>query len=1058
MRSFYYLRLLCCLLIAPAAMAQSNRIDLSGTWGFQLDATDFERAFENSGAFKNLLDDKVILPGTTDSNKKGVLTTNKPVNRLSRYYEYVGPAWYQKDVVIPESWQGKSIELELERILWISSLYVDGKLVDTFKSFSTPHTYDLSKLLRPGKHRISVCVDNRVGPEFDRWSHAFSEYTQTSWNGIVGRMELRAYDPVNIKDIQIYPDVDKKQARVVYTIENIINKKINGILDLSAVTVNAAVKHSVRAIKIPFSGSEKVIKGEVILPMGKDVQLWDEFSPVLYDLKANLSVVEDGQQYASTKSMLFGMRKFGYDGSKFTLNNRNIFLRGTLECAIFPLTGYPDMTVEVWLRICNIVKSYGLNHIRFHSWCPPEQAFIAADQTGILLQVELPFWGEATKKDDPLSLFLHDEMAKILKAYGNHPSFAMLCMGNELRGNFDVMADLVDFGKATDPRHLYSGSTARKNLEQDQFYVSHVTSAGAITTYGARGPQTDYDLRKGYDVLRVPGVAHEVGQRAVYPNFEEMKKYTGLLYPRNFELFRDSLIKHGMLDQAKDFFKVSGNMTVMLYKESIEALLRTPNSAGFQLLDLHDFPGQGTALVGILDPFWDSKGFVDPEKFREFCSPTVPILRFKKREYFNTETFNAVAELFHYGINPIKTPVTWDIRKENGEVLVAGKFTRQIVPPSSLTPLGNIEASLRNVDVAQKLVVSVYAGKGIKNSWDIWVYPGLIKPQVDGYIISKRLDDATLSTLNAGGRVLLLPDLKELVGNKGSFQNHFWCPIMFRWDPMTMGTLVNEDHPAFKDFPTSFFTEWQWWNIIEKSVSLNLDKTGDSFRPLLQPIDTYDRCIKLGTIIEAKVGKGKLLMAAIDFERDIENRPAAQTLLKSLKNYVACSDFTPKNQLSEDFIKGLFKKPTLLTGAKVVKCDSYEKGNEPEQIVDGNPKTLWHTAYNSPGNFAVTSRLAETDYPHEVVLELASEAYFSGFTYVPRSDGENGRISDYEFYASIDGQNWGEPIASGSFAQSADPTEVHFKSRVKAKYIRFVALKGFDGQKWASMAELELIP
>lgn len=1058
MKKIFSAAVLCLFLGLGEVHAQVNKIDLSGEWGFQLDPTDFERAFENSGAHKDKLSDKVFLPGTTDSNKKGVLTTNKPVNRLSRHYEYVGPAWYQKDVVIPESWAGKCIELELERVLWMSSLYVDGKLVSSLKSFSTPHFYDLSRVLKPGKHRLSICVDNRVGPEFDRWSHAFSEYTQTCWNGIVGKMELRAYDPVRIKDIQIYPDVDKKQARVVCTIENLTNGGVSGAVKLSASTTNAPKSHFVKGVDLAFSGSSKDIKAEAILPMGKDVMLWDEVSPILYRLSASLSAKGEGATYNDSRDVAFGMRSFGYDGSKFTLNNRKVFLRGTLECGIFPLTGYPEMTVEGWLRICTIVKSYGLNHIRFHSWCPPKEAFVAADQTGILLQVELPFWGEATKKTDPLSLFLHDEMANILKEYGNHPSFVMLCMGNELRGNFDVMADLVDFGKATDPRHLYSGSTARKHLAQDQFYVSHVTSAGGITTYGARGPQTDYDLRKAYDVLKVPGVAHEVGQRAVYPNFDEMKKYTRLLYPRNFELFRDSLTAHGMIDQAKDFFKVSGNMTVMLYKESIEALLRTPNCGGFQLLDLHDFPGQGTALVGILDPFWDSKGLVTPEKFREFCSATVPILRFKKREYFSNETFSATAELYHYGVKPVVGAISWDIRKQDGAVVASGKFKKQVIQPSSLAALGSISAPLKGITDPQKLTVTVYVGKEIKNSWDVWVYPVASNASSEGYVIAKSMDEATIAALNAGQKVLLLPDTKEIDGKSGDFQNHFWCPIMFRWDPMTMGTLVNSTHPAFKSFPSTFFTEWQWWNIIEHSVSMKLDATPKNFRPILQPIDTYDRCVKLGTIFEAKVGKGKLLMASIDFERDINSRPAAQQLLNSLKQYVASSEFNPADELSVDVIKGLFKKPTLMTGAKVVQCDSYEAGNEPDKAFDGNVNTIWHTAYNNPGNFAVTNKQAETDYPHELQIELTKETSMSGFTYFPRNDGANGLVASFAFYVSNDGKSWGEPVAKGTFASTNEPTEVKFGSTVKAKYVRFVALKGFDGQKWASVAELVLHP
>ncbi len=1051
--------LLATLLSGSNNIHAQSVINLAGEWGFQLDPNDFERAFENSGAHKNVLMNHVTLPGTTDSNKKGNINTGRPINRLSRYYEYVGPAWYQKDVVIPDDWNGKNIELFLERVLWISSVYVDGKLVGEERSFSTPHSYNLSSVLSPGKHRITLCVDNRVGLEFDRWSHAFSEYTQTCWNGVVGKIELRASNPVDIKSIQVYPDVDSKRAKVVFQINNPAGEGVNGSVVFSAATVNSEIDHKTKEVSIPISDSGKEISVEGEILMGEGMQLWDEFTPTLYELSASMNVESAIGKFTENKKEIFGMRKIASDGAHFTLNNRKIFLRGTLECAIFPLTGYPDMSIEGWLRICNIVKDYGLNHIRFHSWCPPEEAFIAADQVGILLQAELPFWAEATQPEDPLSIFLMNEMTRILDQYGNHPSFALLCMGNELRGNFDIMAGLVNYGREHDPRHLYSGSTARKHLPEDQFYVSHQTSGGGITTYGARGPQTDYDLREAYSVLKVPGVAHEVGQRAVYPNFDEIEKYTGVLYPRNFELFRDTLEKHGMLDQAKDFFNVSGNMTVMLYKESIEALLRTPNCGGFQLLELNDFPGQGTALVGILDPFWDSKGFISPEEFRRFCGPTVPILRMTKREYFNDEVFIASAEIYHYDQEPLnKASLRWDIQTKDLKTIASGKFNRQTIPVSSLTSIGEIKASLKRVTSPQKLLVTIHVNEDIQNEWEIWVYPKVISKTPDEtYSITSELDEATMKVLDRGGKVLLLPDIKQLEGKNGSFQNHFWCPIMFRWEPMTMGTLVKNEHPAFKHFPTESYTRWQWWNIISQAVTLNLEGTADSFRPILQSIDTYDRCLKQGIIFEAKVGKGKLLMAAIDFEKDIENRPAAQQLLASLKSYVGSDEFSPDESLPVDFIGSMFKQPTLTTGAKIILCDSYEKGNEPDKVIDNNPSTIWHTAYDNPGNFAVTNRQKESDYPHEIQIELAQLTEFSGFKYYPRKDGINGYIAEYEFFVSDDRKAWGNAIAKGRFRKSDQPQTVLLEKPQTAKFIRFVALRGFNGQKWASMAELELV-
>jgi hypothetical protein len=1057
MRSVLKLTVGLCQLLAAAALLGQDTLDLSGTWGFQFDSPDFERAFENSGAHRDALRDRVELPGTTDSNHKGIRTTGRPINRLSRLYEYTGPAWYEREVEIPKSWEGRSIELYLERVLWISTVYVDGAQAGTVKSFSTPHSHDLSALLTPGKHRISICVDNRVPQGFDRWSHAFSEYTQTDWNGIVGKIELRARERVHIAEVQVYPDVETKQARVVCRIANPDGEPVDAQLQVSVIATFGRKNLPVIPPPVPVRGTDKTLEATVVVPMGDGASLWDEFSPNLYNADATLTLQGANPARTDARSAVFGMRDYSQNGAHFTVNGRPVFLRGTLECAVFPLTGYPDMTVEGWRRICATVKEYGLNHIRFHSWCPPEAAFVAADEAGVYLQVELPCWTEVGH-DESLDAFFQAEMDSILQRYGNHPSFVQLCMGNELRGDFDFLAKLVRRGRDMDPRHLYSGATARKQLPEDQFYVSHQSSAGGITTYGARGPRTDYDLRKSYDALKVPGVAHEVGQRAVYPNFKEMAKYTGVLYPRNFEVFREALKAHGMLDQADEFFRVSGRMTAMLYKESIEALLRTPNCGGFQLLDLHDFPGQGTALVGILDPFWDSKGIITPGDFRRFCGPTVPIARLKKRTFYTDEPLQAEAEVYHYGAQALENlPSGWHLTDGTGHRIAAGAWEKRTVTSGTLAPLGTVSASLSSAQGNQKLTLNVWAGN-FTNSWDIWVYDrALPEPEMGGVIVAHTAEEA-LPALGEGRRVLLLPDIQKIDGKNADFQNHFWCPIMFRWDPMSMGTLVRSRHPAFKEFATDFFTEWQWWEIVDHARILNLDDTARELRPLAQVIDTYDRCLKEGILFEARVGKGRLLMASIDFEKNMDRRPAARQLLYSLKQYAASSSFHPKASLTPARLKAFFKTPTLLSGAKVIQADSYETGNEPELAIDDNPDTIWHTAYSSPGTFAVTRKQPETDYPHELQIELARETEFAGFKYVPRSDGVNGYVAQCEFYAGNDRDHWGEPVARSVFARDARVKTVMFDKPVKARFIRFVALRGFAGQKWASMAELQLIP
>lgn len=182
-----------------------------------------------------------------------------------------------------------------------------------------------------------------------------------------------------------------------------------------------------------------------------------------------------------------------------------------------------------------------MNHVRFHSWCPPEAAFEAGDEVGMYLQAELPMWIKDVGKYPDRRDFFEKEMYAILDAYGNHPSFILMCNGNENEGDFAVLEDLVKKAQKYDNRRLYSASTARTHTPSDQYYVSHVTSKGWITVYEGK-PSTDWDRCKESDI-DVPVIAHETGQRCMYPNFEEIKKYTGVVEARNFEVFRERLAK-----------------------------------------------------------------------------------------------------------------------------------------------------------------------------------------------------------------------------------------------------------------------------------------------------------------------------------------------------------------------------------------------------------------------------------------------------------------------------------------------------------------------------------
>ena len=901
------------LLCSVQWMTAQEELSLAGTWRFQTDPMGFGKT-PGSELYLAKLTESIQLPGSMDEGGKGMPTTARYVDRLTRKFEYCGPAWYQREITIPQSWKEKDILLHLERCHWETTVYVDGQPGGSREHLSTPNCFNLTQWLTPGVHTLTVCVDNRLKYPMDQWNHGTTEYTQTNWNGMVGDLKLIAREKTHIQRLQIYPEVENRAARLQLTLQNTSQETTSGQLELVLKEKNGPVAQK-EILPVEMKAGDQTLTHT--FQLGKNVKLWNEFTPHLYEVNATLKVAgrEDRQ------SEVFGMRQVTQGKHHIQVNGRNVHLRGALDCCVFPLTGYPATDVADWKRIFLTVKDYGMNHIRFHSWCPPEAAFEAADEAGIYLQAELPMWIKDVGQYPARRDFFEQEMYAILEAYGNHPSFMRMCNGNENEGDFAVLEDLVKKAQQHDNRRLYSASTARTHTASDQYYVSHVTDKGWFTVYEGK-PSTDWD-RSQESAIDCPVIAHETGQRCMYPNFQEMEKYTGVVTPRNFEVFRERLARNGMLHQADDFFRATGAHTVLQYKEVNESLLRTPNSGGFQLLGLADFPGQGSAFVGILDAFWESKGLVSPEKFRESCAPTVLLARLPKRTFTTNETGTAKLEIYHYGEAPIRPGrLEWSLKNSQGQTLQQGKLSAPAIPCATVDPLGEIRFDLKECTQAEKLTLHVTLNGNLHNEWDIWVYPNAeVQEQTHtnrDYVMATTYDDRVREALSQGKRVLLVPE--QEMGRKTHFASHFWNPIMFNWDPMIVGTLIQHEHPAFRDFPTDAYADWQWWDILNHAHALPLDGCPE-LTPLIQSIDSYEYNQKLGIAFEAQVGKGKLFVLNVDLQKDLDQRPATRQLLRSVQHYVASEAFRPEVTLP------LYQIDSWLTPVKEAGKEKSTAGN-----------------------------------------------------------------------------------------------------------------------------------
>jgi len=529
----------------------------------------------------------------------------------------------------------------------------------------------------------------------------------------------------------------------------------------------------------------KVATVEITYPMGKDPLLWSEFYPSLYHIKVKVTI---GKEQEEQKEITFGMREFSSNGTQFTINGQPTFLRGALECASFPKTGYPPTDVGSWIREFKMCRSYGLNHLRFHSWCPPEAAFIAADSLGFYLQIECASWanqGATIGDGKPLDKYIYEESRRIVNAYGNHPSFCMLAYGNEPAGSNLVkyLTDFVTYWKARDSRRLYTTGAGWPVITENDYNstpdprIQH-WGEGLKSIINSQKPAGDYDWSSVIEKWQHPTVSHEIGQWCVYPDFKEISKYDGVLKAKNFEIFKDNLEKNGMLNMAEDFLFASGKLQVLCYKADIEAALRTKGFGGFQLLGLSDFPGQGTALVGVLNPFWEEKSYITGPAYSQFCNAVVPLARLPKMIYLNNEELNVPVEVAQFGPEVLKSVTsTWDIRTDQGEVIFKGVFDKKDIPFGNGNLLGVIKQPLTSINKPSRLTLTVNLDK-YKNSWDIFVYPKTLPHAIDGIMITQKLDDKALEILSKGGKVLLTLKKGSLKADKGGdiaigFLEHF---------------------------------------------------------------------------------------------------------------------------------------------------------------------------------------------------------------------------------------------------------------------------------------------
>lgn len=965
------------------------RMNLSGEWELRLDYEKVGLKQEFYGD-QDRFEDSIVLPGTTSEQQKGerVIPEKVEAGCLTEPFAFEGYVWLKKEIEVPSDYVGMMAVLLLERTR-ISNVWVNGKFVGSLDTFCGFHRYEIGKFLVEGKNSISIMVSNVDYKTTG--GHMTSRDTQTNWNGILGELSLSFYEGIRIEDVQCYSSFENRWLKVdteLVADNDYENVEFEIVCKRRNCEQRLIEFHEVKSIE---SGRD-TFQFSFHLDEAHILEEWNEYSPVLYEVSVMVRTAHN--KLIDSKTVTIGFRDIHTKGRRFYLNDLEVMFRGKHDGMIFPLTGYAPMNKDEWLKTFRIAKEYGINHYRFHTCCPPKAAFEAADELGMYLEPELPFWGTVYAPDEEdydaeRQEFLEEEGVRILREFGNHPSFLMFSLGNELWGSHKVIDGMLKKYKEMDDRHWYTegsnnfqfvpvildhddffcgvrfsrerlfrGSYAMCDAPQGHVQVSEPemchnydeiivpkketgakAQAGEIQIQYQTGVKTVKAEEAEELISEIPVISHEVGQYETFPDFDEIEKYTGVLKAENFRLFRSRLEEKGMLSYAKMFFEASGKLAVQCYKRELETAFRSQELSGFQLLDLQDFSGQGTALVGILNAFMENKGLIEAKDWRRFCSDRVLMLAFPKFVYQAGELFSY--EILFSNMNPqplsiehirvtVRNMETNEQLEQNSEVHITEK--------ARLMHCGKGEIELPMCTMPQKMEVTVKVeDMDIQNQYEIYVYPECL-PKCNDESSSALRNDALqqngLQQEDNGTNVsdVVITDDKEVLKNavkdgktvlffgtnvrpdktiQGTYCTDFWCYPMFasisesvnKPKPIgTMGMYLRNEHKAFAYFPTDSYTTPQWWKIITDAPLVMLDETDIS--PIAMMIDNFDRNHKLGVIFEAHVENGKVLFCQANIKEGTSLEE--KWLYHSLLSYAGSPDFEPEDTLTFTQIDALY--------------------------------------------------------------------------------------------------------------------------------------------------------
>jgi len=946
---------------------REQRASLDGEWRFRLDPDSKgldEAWFDNSERIAT----PIRVPGCWQGQGFGHDGCDQVWDfRLeARVFRatYKGPGWYAKTFGLPKNWRDKRIRLNFGGAHPTAEVWLNGERCGENHLPLAPFGFDVTDVLRHGEDNELVV---RVSEEDRLFGLAYS--WQGNWSGLYRGVDLTASGPRRIEDLHLLPDVNKESLEVRAWIDGRGRSEKGLALHLRVATWqdNRTVVEQVlpvaRSARTPTlqcgndaSGTGRMegwrprrpqclpggeLRGEVGVPSPLP---WSPDAPNLYRVDVELRC---GRQVFDARSERVGFVDLAQKDKHFRINSKPYYLRGTGEFMPYPETGSPDTDHERWRRKLRTLRDYGYNQVRCQSYAPPPEYLDIADEVGLLVQSEMGMlgaWGSNTPDHiyawpQPSPMYnarLREQWNAVVRRDVNHPSANMYCMSNEL---------YLDTHYPRTARRCYRETKAIK------------PSAQVMWTDGGYNPDLPGDvvndvsdrlIGDGHTDCGKPVIEHEYKWWSSYPDVLAMHKYSGAVRPYGAELALKAAAKYGMTDLLPAAAANSQRLQAIEAKGKLESLRR---DKGAVIAGVSHFSAVDANLSpqGIIDEFFESK-VTSAEQWQRANGDTAILcgMDFDDRVLSSGESRTVDFFVSDYAHPTLKHPVLkWSLRTREGAVARG----RLVWPhdPYGTVRVGAAAFAAPSVRTPRPMLLRAEIRDGkrrIVNEWTLWVFPksmalpagvarygtarhtwltgykslpAVLAGQTTGrarprLILSEKLDAALLRYMDKGGRVLLAASeglVRPMNPKLGLTVGRYFFTPPANYGPYEDGhdgSLIL-DHAMLGRFPHEGFADLQCYRMMAESPPMELEAF-DLHRDdvVWRPFHSYSICRPLGYLLERRIGRGGLILSALDLNREW---PEARYLLRAFCRYAVGRRFSPRSALGGTALTRLASETSL---------------------------------------------------------------------------------------------------------------------------------------------------